>query len=219
MTARSPVATRRWAWPDGARGRAYLRFMAWFYVVFFPVYIGAGYASAASGRASNIFFAWETDIPFWPWMIWPYLSLFPLFLLPLFQMSPQEMAALTRQSIAALVLAGLCFLALPGRLGFAPAPIASFHADVFALVNALDTPHNLAPSLHVVFAALILMGCAAGSPRATAAAYWLWLLVMSASTVLVHQHHVFDVVAGLALATAMRLVFPPPPITPPRAAA
>lgn len=35
-----------------------------------------------------------------------------------------------------------------------------------------------------------------------------WLLLLSLSTLLVHQHHLFDVASGLLLALVMRRLFP-----------
>lgn len=202
----------RWSagasWPDAARRRAFTRFMLRFYVVFFPVYFGAGHLAAASGRSNGLYFDWESQIPLLACMIWPYLSLFPLFLLPLLYMSPGSIARLSVQSTFALLAAGAAFLAFPARLGFVSAPVAGVHAPLFALISRIDTPHNLAPSLHVTFGALLLLGCAQAAPRIAAAACYAWLAVMSASTLLVHQHHVIDVLSGLALALGARWAAP-----------
>ncbi|MBI5109217.1 MAG: hypothetical protein HZA62_10765 [Rhodocyclales bacterium] len=196
------------SWPDGARWRAFLKFMALFYLFFFPVYFGAGHLAAQSGDTFGLYWSWERDIPLIPWMIWPYLTLFSLFLLPLFHMSATQMAMLSRQSTATLVISGLFFLLVPTRAGFLPAAVAGLHQPLFSLLATVDTPHNLAPSLHVAFSALILLGCAAQTSPRLAWAYRFWLLLLSISTVLVHQHHIVDVVSGLALALIMQRLFP-----------
>jgi membrane-associated phospholipid phosphatase len=85
--------------------------------------------------------------------------------------------------------------------------VDGLHRSVFNLLQMVDTPHNLAPSLHVAFSALILLGCAEIAPRHWAWGYYFWLLVLSASTVLVHQHHLFDGVSGLVLAMLARWRF------------
>jgi membrane-associated phospholipid phosphatase len=97
---------------------------------------------------------------------------------------------------------------IPGRLGFSPALMTGMLTPLFDLMTAVDTPHNLVPSLHVTFAALILLGCAERASRPLAWIYRLWLAVMSASTLFVHQHHLLDVATGLGLAAAVRRVFP-----------
>jgi membrane-associated phospholipid phosphatase len=93
-------------------------------------------------------------------------------------------------------------------LGFSPVAVDALHQPLFGLLAVVDTPHNLAPSLHVAFSALILLGCAARTSLTLAWSYRFWLLIMALSTVLVHQHHLFDVISGLALALIMRRIFP-----------
>jgi membrane-associated phospholipid phosphatase len=201
----TPVAP---SWPDRARWLAFLKFMAMFYALFLPFYFGAGHIAAGTSETFGLYWPWERNIPLVPWMIWPYLTLFSLFLLPLFHMSANQIAALSRQSSATLVFAGAVFVLVPTHSGFAPIAGEGMHRPLFALLAIVDTRHNLVPSLHVAFSALILFGCAAHARTLWAWSYRLWLLVMSASTVLVHQHHIFDVVSGLTLALLMRRVFP-----------
>lgn len=196
------------SWPDGARWRAFFKFMALFYVFFFPLYFGAGHVAEQAQDTYGLFWSWERDIPLVPWMIWPYMTLFSLFLLPLFHMSPEQISSLSRQSIATLVIAGMVFLLVPTHTGFAPTVVEELHQPLFGLLAMVDTPHNLVPSLHVAFSALILLGCAAQTSFLLAWGYRFWLLIMSVSTVLVHQHHIFDVISGLALALIMRRIFP-----------
>jgi membrane-associated phospholipid phosphatase len=64
----------------------------------------------------------------------------------------------------------------------------------------LDYPHNLVPSLHVAYA--VLAGAVVWNG---ATARWLrvlsgaWLALLISSVLLVHQHHLLDVVTGAAL--------------------
>lgn len=194
--------------------RAYVRFMLVFYALFFPAYFGAGYLTDGDGRALDLYASAELEIPLVSWMILPYLSLFTLFLLPLFHMSPGEMRALSRQSSLSLVVGGVCFLLIPGNLGYPPREVTDWTQPVYDLLAAVDTRHNLVPSLHVAFAALIVLAVARSAPLPLAAFYYAWLALLSASTLLVHQHHVIDVVTGFALAAAARRVFPLPPPLP-----
>ena len=196
------------AWPDRGRFLAFLRFLLFFYLAFFPIYFGAGALAAHSGRATNLYFSWESDIPLIPWMIWAYFSVFPLFLLPLFHLSPQEIARLSRQSTLTILFAGFFFVLWPMRRGFATSAVDGFYRTVFDLLGSVDTPHNLAPSLHVAFGALILLACAERTTPSWARLYFLLFAVLSTSTVLVHQHHVVDVVTGAALALLVRRMAP-----------
>ena len=194
--------------PDTARWRAYLKFMGLFYLFFFPVYFGGGHIAAYRHDTFRLYWPWEQGIPLIPWMIWPYLSLFTLFLLPLVHLNPEQISALSRQSTATLVLAGMIFLAVPTQSGYPPSAVMGLHQPIFGLLARLDTPHNLAPSLHVAFSALILLACAARTSQGLAWSYRFWLLLLSVSTLLVHQHHLVDVVGGLAIALIMRRIFP-----------
>lgn len=199
---------RRDIWPEPEQWRAYALFMVRFYLVFFPVYFGAGYLTDGSGRALDLFLSVETGIPLIPWMMIPYLSLFPLFLLPLFHLPPGQLKILSQQSTAALAVAGTFFVLLPGRLGFPPPQVSGWLVPAFDIVAAVDTKHNLVPSLHVTFAALILIGSAQQATPAVRSIYRVWLAVMMAATVFVHQHHLIDIAAGLALAVAVRRIWP-----------
>lgn len=196
--------------PGRAHWLAYLRFLSLFLAIFLPVYAGSGHLLAQlPDRSIPLHFAWEKDIPLVPWMIWPYLSLFSLYLLPLLHLSPQEMNRLARQSVLAVVVAGVFFLAVPARMGFSPTAVTGLHEPLFRLIALVDTPCNLMPSLHVTGAALIVLGCCTArlSRRATWM-YRLWLATLAVSTVLVHQHHLIDVIAGFALALAARRLIP-----------
>jgi membrane-associated phospholipid phosphatase len=70
---------------------------------------------------------------------------------------------------------------------------------------SIDLPHNMAPALHVVFSALILFAALDASRLTpTKILWWSWLILICASTILVHQHHLLDVISGLAMATLSR---------------
>ena len=101
--------------------------------------------------------------------------------------------------IAGTLLAGAVFLLLPARLGFVrelpPEPYTAW----FALMFRLDAPHNLVPSLHVVFSGLIALACADVARPWVRRVLYGWLALIGASTVL-------DVAAGFAVALADALI-------------
>lgn len=187
---------------------AYLRFIAGFCALFFPVYFGAGYLTEGSGRAIAMYLPAETHIPLVPSMIIAYASLYPVFALPLLHMSATEMAVLSRQSTFSLLIAGACFLLIPGEMGFPPRNVDGWQTPLFDIIDAIDTKHNLVPSLHVAFAALIILAVIPRAPRLLAPLYALWLVWLTSSTLLVHQHHLIDVLAGFTVATLARTLFP-----------
>jgi membrane-associated phospholipid phosphatase len=69
--------------------------------------------------------------------------------------------------------------------------------------------YNLLPSLHVTFALTTAAALAPfGGPR-WKTVIWSWSLLIAASTLFTHQHHVADVLAGAVLSVVMmRSVYP-----------
>jgi hypothetical protein len=199
---------RALTWPDKSRWYAYLIFILVFYALFFPVYFGTQYFVSPARPALALFFDWETRIPLVPWMIWPYFSLLTLFAVPLLQMTADEMRRLTLQSTIPLLTAGVCFVAFPCRIGFPAAEIDGLHRPIFDALWAIDSPRNLVPSLHIAFSALILLGARQVATGLLRPFYLAWLIVIACAVILVHQHHVIDMITGLAVAAAARAICP-----------
>lgn len=213
--------TRQPRWPGHAEWHAWLKFNLWFLVFFIPAYFGTGFLTEGTTRTLALYLPAEVQIPFVSWMIVPYLSLYTLFLLPLFHMTAPEMRILTRQSILCLLVAGLCFLMFPARLGYRAVEISDWTAPFFDTIRALGARHNLAPSLHVAFTSLIVLGVWHCASRPWQALYMSWFALLAISTLLVHEHHLIDVVTAVALALLARRIFPlrPSPARTPRPAA
>src|SRR6266536_3615607 len=55
-------------------------------LAFFPIYLGCGALTAMRDSPLRLYADWELAIPFWPFMIVPYLSMFVLFLMPPLQL-------------------------------------------------------------------------------------------------------------------------------------
>jgi len=195
-------------WPDRSRWYAYLTFMLVFYALFFPVYFGTQFLVSPARPGLLLFFDWETRIPLVPWMIWPYLSVLTLFAVPLLQMTSNEMRRLTLQSTIPPVDGRrlLPRVSLPDRLP-AGRDRRTAPADIRPL-RAIDTPQNLVPSLHIAFSALILLGSRQVTIAPLRPFYLAWMMLMACAVVLVHQHHIIDVVTGLVAAAIARVVFP-----------
>jgi membrane-associated phospholipid phosphatase len=178
----------------------YLRLVLLLDVLFVAVYGGLNWLTARREGLVGLYFDWETRLPFVPGMIYAYLSINVLFVLPLFVLDERGMRLLARRIAWAIVLSGAVFLLLPARLGFVrPAAVPGYQA-VYSLLYAIDRPHNLFPSLHVAYSTLIvaaLCGRASGPARALLVG---WLGLIAAAVVLVHQHHLADVAGGFAVA-------------------
>lgn len=187
--------------PFPHRLAAFAFWAAWVGVAFFGVYPTMNWLTSLRGDAHSLFFAAELKVPFVPEFVWIYLSMYALFFAPPFFLDPVRLRRLGQELISATLIAGIVFLMLPARLGFNRVlPEDPFYRDLFAGMFSLDHPHNLVPSLHVVYSAAISLAIfrRVALPGRLFLASWLTLLM--ASTLLVHQHHVLDVVTGAALA-------------------
>jgi membrane-associated phospholipid phosphatase len=179
----------------------------WFFlisIVFFTVYPLCNWLTAQRDSTFELYITRELAFPLIPQFIWIYLSLYLLFLIPPFFLGVQQMNALGRQLIGTTFFCGAVFLLLPARLGFERTiPDDPFYGPLFAGMFDVDLPHNLVPSLHVAFSALILITLL-NAVKSTVAktVFGAWLVLLSVSTVLVHQHHLIDVVTGFIVAVA-----------------
>ncbi len=102
--------------------------------------------------------------------------------------------------MAAIVLAGICFLLFPLRFAF-PRPHANgWLGALFDWFRGMDAPYNLFPSLHAALT-LILGNVYFRHTRGfTRIAIMIWFVLIALSPVLTYQHHVIDVMGGFFLA-------------------
>lgn len=167
------------------------------------LYTASNHLTGFRGDVGRGVFEWERSIPFVEVSIVPYLSIFGLFILSFFV--GRDARALDRHCIrllAALVIAVVCYAAFPLRFDF-ERPVPTGVAGVaFDALWTLDQPFNRAPSLHI---ALVVLLWARFWPMAKG--LWrpilgIWMAVIGISVLTTYQHHVIDVVAGLALGAA-----------------
>jgi membrane-associated phospholipid phosphatase len=191
--------------PDSRRLRIYALWAGLAGVAFFAVYPTLNWLTSLRARRLHLYVSAELDIPFVPQFIWAYLSMYILFLLPLFLLPAERMPALGKQLIAGTALSGLLFLLLPADLGFVrEIPSDRLYANIYKSIFGIDGPHNLVPSLHVVWSCAIILACAdIARPRGRLLLY-IWLAIVVISTVLVHQHHLLDVLAGVFIVLIIR---------------
>ncbi|MFM2057486.1 MAG: hypothetical protein RLY71_1871 [Pseudomonadota bacterium] len=203
VPAAIPALPSRHQWLVGAR------WATWVGLVFFGLYPALNGLTARRAMRWRLYLDVELALPFVPELVWAYLSMYLLFVLPPFFLSVAQLAMLGRQLIAGTLLGALGFLLLPAELGFLRSmPAQPPYDALFGLIFSLDAPHNLVPSLHVVFSAAIVLACAEVAPPAWRRALQGWLALIALSTVLVHQHHLLDVVAALLLVAVLRARWP-----------
>lgn len=142
-------------------------------------------------------------VPFQPWMLLPYLSLWVYVgLAPGLQLTVRQLLVYAAWAIAL----GLAGLGLFYRWPTAVPPMELEVADsmAFAMLRGLDASGNACPSMHVAFAVFSAFWIAQAlrAARVPAGLHVLnvaWLLSIAWSTVAIRQHVVLDVVAGAAL--------------------
>ena len=201
MTA--PTLDRRWS----TYGRwALLNLLA--FGILYPL---VNWLTSVRTTRLDLYLDAESAIPFLPVWIWAYLSINILFVMPPLVLKEADMPLLGRRMLAATIAACAIFLALPASLGFERAlPPDGVHQVIFEWLFHADAPHNLVPSLHVTYSTLCTFTYRAAATHGLLRATWgLWLALIIVSTVLVHQHHVADVVGGLLLAAAIWRLVPP----------
>jgi hypothetical protein len=172
--------------------------------VFFPVYVGGAAIAVTHGEALHLYAAWELAIPFWPPMIVAYLSMFALFVVPPLQLEPQELLDLALRLVVASLAGGLIFFSAPSVVGFAERSDAGAWQPLYDRVYAIDSRFNAVPSFHVIYTASILLALIDVSGPKLRSIWMAWLIIVCASTVLTHRHHLADVGSGLAIAFAVR---------------
>ncbi len=186
--------------------KTYFFWAFWVGIAFFSIYPTCNWLSAQRSHTFNLYFTGELIIPFVPEFIWLYFSMYVLFLLPPCFLGVTDLKVLGKQLISATSFSGVIFLFFPAKLGFERSiPQDALYESLFAKMFAIDMPYNLVPSLHVVFSALIVLAITDSCQSILGKyVYWVWLSLICLSILLVHQHHLLDLIAGLVVAWLFR---------------
>ncbi|MEO5718819.1 MAG: phosphatase PAP2 family protein [Chthoniobacterales bacterium] len=156
------------------------------------------------------YFGWERAIPFVPFMILPYLSLDLFFVAAPFLFRDEgRLRIFVRRVAAAIVIAGICFLFLPLRFAFPRPPLAGSLGALFDWFRGMDGPYNLFPSLHAALLLLLVDAYARSLTGWGKTAVLGWFVLIGLSPLLTHQHHVIDILGGVALAAGCFLFIRP----------
>lgn len=170
-------------------------------VLFIVVYGGCNWFTAQRSGVGSLFFEWERLIPFVPVMIVPYLSIDLFFVgAPFLCRSDRELWTFSKRVIAAILVAGCCFLLFPLRFAFERPHADGWLGVVFDWFRTMDKPFNLLPSLHIALRTFLADTYARHTRGVVRGASNIWFSLIGFSTLLTYQHHVVDVVGGFALA-------------------
>ena len=168
------------------------------------VFIGADWLTAHRTGRVHIHIAAELRIPLVPGFLLVYISIYLLFLgVPFVLRTRREIGSLALAQFITILVAGVGFLLIPGTLAYGPPPDLGGWAPLFHLADRLNLDYDLVPSLHVAMSVVCIEAFARHAGAGGRAALRSWGLAIAASTVLTHQHHLLDAVAGYALGIAV----------------
>ena len=172
-------------------------------ILFGVVYGGASYFTSLRTDVGTWRYDWEKYIPFVPIFIIPYMSIDALFFAAPFLCSDRrELSLLSRRIALGVIVAGLCFLIYPLQLAEERPAMEGWLGIVWSWFIGLDRPFNLLPSLHITLRTLLAPTYARHTRGALQIILSVWFSLIGFSTLLMHQHHVVDVIGGFILATA-----------------
>lgn len=172
----------------------------WVGIAFFTVYPLCNWLTSKRENVYHLYLQSELSIPLVPQFMWVYLSLYVIFIMPPFFLKEPALTKLGKEIIVGTCLSGIVFLLFPSVLGFERVVPNEAYRNLFENIFALDLPHNMAPSLHIVYSGAISLAIFQASEKKGIKAFaLLWLLFISLSTLLVHQHHLIDIFLGYIL--------------------
>jgi membrane-associated phospholipid phosphatase len=163
------------------------------------IYALCAFLTHARTGSAALVLPFEQHIPLVTWFVIPYLSLHLLVVIAFFFC--QEMRAQWRLSLAMVFAALLCacaFLSFPIRVAYAPPTGEGAMLRAIRGIQEIDADGNRFPSLHVALTLLIWPPFA--RIRRIRPFANCWMILMLASTLLTHQHHVVDVAGGAIVA-------------------
>ena len=170
------------------------------------IYLGTNEIAAQRTSFYQLYFEFEREIPMVPWMIHIYNSFhILLFMNFLIIKNSLKIKAIAISLISSSAIASVFFLLFPAELGFSRTENIQGYEFWYDALHWLDHPHNLVPSLHITFSALsaYVISTEMGSVFLKLI-FLLWFLLICSSIVLVHQHHLMDIVSGFVLAVLVK---------------
>lgn len=182
--------------------RPWRRALAWLALLGPFFFLSYGLANTLAERRAGVPslpFAWETQLPFWPWTIVPYWSIDLFYVASFFVCrSRAELDTHAKRLLTAQLLAVSCFLLWPLRFGFERPPSDGVFGWLFAVLLGFDKPFNQAPSLHIVLLVVLWVRYAQHLHGIARGALHAWFALIGVSVLTTYQHHFLDIPTGLA---------------------
>ena len=202
LSLTSSTPSPRFVSRDGYEAWSRLTLTVAFGLIFLVSYGGASKLSPLVPWHIEIGFAFEKAIPFIPAAAVAYLSVIPLLLAaPFLLRSVRELWPLFAVLVTETLIGAFFFLALPAQATFGDRHADGLAGVLFHLADTLNLEGNKLPSLHVALALSAGLAYAPKFGKLGRALLSLWVWAIIASTLLLHEHHLVAVVAGLLLAS------------------
>ena len=194
------------AWP----GWRYVKF-AWLLSVvvslwFGFIFVGADWFTGLRALRVRVHLDAELHIPLIPAFTLVYMSIYVLFFaVPFVLRTRREIITLAFAQTLAISLAGICFLLIPAQLAYAPATDSELGVwkGLFRFADRINLDYNLVPSLHVALSIICIELFTVHAGWKGKVLLRAWGVLIAASTLFTHQHHLLDVLTGYLLALAM----------------
>lgn len=188
--------------PSRTRFRLYVKLLLLLSVNFIVVFGSTSWLAGIHEYKVQIYFDYELSIPLIPIMVFPYLSIFVLCILPLFLMDEIEMKCFAKTFAVVTWIAGISFLLFPSEVGYARIVNLPQYNDIYQVIRTVASRYNLFPSLHITYTCLYLFTLLPLTKRlAMKFILTVWGILLISSVLLIHQHHIFDIMTGMLLAT------------------
>jgi hypothetical protein len=190
--------------------RVIVRSILWLCLLGPLFFIGYGFTNWITSLRSDVpsfYFSWERSIPFLAWTIVPYWSVDFFYAASFFLRSTkEELDQHGLRILTAQLVSYAAFLLFPLRYDFARPETSGLYGWLFDRLLSFDRPFNLAPSMHVSLAVILMFRYRSK---------WVTALMLLAclSTLTTYQHHVIDLPAGAWVGLFSIWLIPQPPST------
>jgi len=167
-------------------------------VVFMVGYLSANYYGSVSTRHYTFYFFWDASIPFYPYWIYIYQSIWLLFISPVFVLQKEAIRKLSSTFLLSTLVACTIFIIFPAHPLFDRNIHDISTHPIYSWLYYFDLPYNLFPSLHVVYVLLFLL--IYRHEKVKYLSYWyVWGLLLIISVLFTHQHQTMDIIGGAVL--------------------
>ena len=142
----------------------------------------------------------DAYVPFVPQFVFPYLMYYPWLLLPVFVLRTRESFFRALAAFAVMqVIAQTVYVLFPAHMNRPEVTQFGLSADLVRFVYRVDQGWNVFPSLHVAHTVLVAILFFKYARPASWVPVAIGSLLISMSTVLIKQHYVIDIPAGVLL--------------------